>query len=272
MGPLSSDSFCASCHEMTNVHETWQQSPHHTNASGVKVTCVSCHLPPRDKYASHLTHKAFNGAKEMWVHYFGTYDQAASRQHVLETIPNDRCLSCHSNLLAIPGSHPVKTVHEAALNSKRSGSYGCVVCHDALHGPKAPEPKPVEYEEAENFYCYVCHINFDGEELADAHKKANVGCADCHGDSDKHSADEDNVAPPDTMYKKSDINKSCMSDKCHSMEKLEKQIGHRPFFAKTDTERKYCTDCHGNHKITKRQRMWDKDTRKLIWRDGYQVK
>jgi len=50
-----------------------------------------------------------------------------------------------------------------------------------------------------------------------------------------------------------------------------REFGHRPFFAGTDTERRYCTDCHGNHKIPERQRKWDKETGKLIWRDGYQV-
>ncbi len=271
MVPLSSDGFCASCHEMDEVHATWQQSAHHTNPSGVKVTCVSCHLPPRQKYASHLAQKVRLGLKDLWVHYFGTYDKAASRRHVLRTLPDQRCLSCHSNLPAMPGSRPVATVHKAALQSGRSGGYGCVICHDTLHGPKSPAHKSTEYEQAENSFCYVCHINFDGEEFATVHKNANVGCADCHGDSDKHSADEDNATPPDTMYKKLDVNNSCMSAKCHSRAQLEKEIGHRPFFAGTDTQRKYCTDCHGNHKIPERQRKWDKDTGKLIWRDGYHV-
>ncbi len=271
MGPLSSDSFCASCHEMDQAHTTWQQSAHHTNPSGVKVACVSCHLPPRAKYASHLAQKAWVGLKEMRVHFFGKYDRAASRKHVLRTLPDERCLSCHSNLTAMPGSGPVETVHKAALKSGRLGGYGCVICHDALHGPKSPAPEPREYEEAENNFCYVCHINFDGEEFATVHKNANVGCMDCHGDSDDHSADEDNVVPPDIMYKKADINNSCMKDGCHLRAQLENEIGHRPFLAGTDTERKYCTDCHGNHKIPERQRKWDKETGKLIWRDGYHV-
>jgi nitrate/TMAO reductase-like tetraheme cytochrome c subunit len=271
MKPLSADSFCIKCHEMTDAHETWQASGHHTNASGVKVTCVSCHLPPREDYTSHLLEKGRVGIKDTWVHFFGKYDAAASVKHVLETMPNERCLSCHSNLEAITSSGAVGKVHRVAVETGRGGGYGCVVCHDALHGGKPHVPERKEYDQADNYYCYVCHINFDGEEFATAHKNANVGCADCHGDSEKHSADEDNVTPPDTMYKESDVNNSCMSEKCHSTEKLEKEIGHRPFLAKTDIQRKYCTDCHGNHKISERQRKWDKDSGKLIWRDGYQV-
>lgn len=271
MVPLSSDRFCISCHEMEEAHATWQQSAHHTNPSGVKVTCVSCHLPPHEQYAAHLTAKACTGIKDTWVHFFGEYDKDASREHVLETMSNERCLSCHSNLLARPRSGPVETVHGQALNSGSSGGYGCVVCHDNLHGPKAAKPKAKEYEEAENYYCYVCHLNFEEEEFATTHKNANVGCVDCHGDSDKHSADEAHVIPPDKMYKKSDVNDSCIKEGCHSTEKLEEQIGHRPFFAESDPKRKYCTDCHGNHSIPKRHRVWDKDTGKLISADGNKV-
>jgi len=152
-----------------------------------------------------------------------------------------------------------------------AAGYGCVICHDALHKPKTPPPRPTEYEEAENSFCYVCHINFDGEALAAVHKKANVGCADCHGDSDQHSADEDCITPPDIMYKKSDVNNFCITT-CHSKEKLQKQRSHRPFFAPTDTQPNYCTNCHGTHNITNRQRKWDKQTGRLTFRDGYQIK
>ena len=256
---------------MDDAYETWQQSAHHTNASGVKVTCVSCHLPPREQYASHLTAKAHTGIKDAWVHYFGEYDKDASRKHVLETIPDKRCLSCHSNLLAMPSSGPVKTVHEGSLWGS-SDNDGCVDCHDNLHGPKEAEPEPKQYEEAENYYCYVCHLNFQDEELATTHKNANVGCVDCHGDSDKHSADEDHATPPDVMFKKSDINEACMVAECHPEAQLKEEIGHRPYFSVAGDSRQYCTICHGEHMIPERHRKWDKDTGKLIWKDGYEVK
>ena len=268
MVPLSSDSFCVSCHEMSQAHESWKQSTHHTNPSGVKVTCISCHLPPREHYVSHLTQKAYTGIKDLFVHYFGEYDLAAAREHVLKTLPNEWCLSCHSNLLAMPSSGPVETVHKEALDSGRDGGYGCVTCHDNLHGPKDPTPKPKEYEQAENYYCYVCHINFKEEEFANVHKNANVGCIDCHGDSDQHSADEAHIIPPDIMFKKEDINNSCFKDGCHVKEKIDALPSHSPFVSGKDKTNKYCTDCHGNHSIPERHRVWDKDTKKLIEADG----
>ena len=269
MGPLSSDAFCISCHEMQEVHETWAQAHHHTNPSGVKVTCVACHLPPREEYAAHLAAKAWTGAKDYWVHYFGEYDQAAALEHVLQTLPDEWCVRCHGNLLGVPSSKQVAAVHEVALELGRSGGHACVGCHDALHGSKGSTPEPKEYETADNSYCLVCHINFQREEFVVAHKKANVGCETCHGASDAHGSDEDHTNPPEIMFKKEDINDSCMTAECHRKADLEEEIGHRPFFAGADTRHNYCTDCHGMHSIPSRHRIWDKTTRELIFRDGY---
>jgi nitrate/TMAO reductase-like tetraheme cytochrome c subunit len=271
LGPLSSDEFCAGCHEMEDAHQRWAQSPHHTNPGGVKVPCVACHLPPRENHAAHVVVRTIAGVRDLCTHFFGDYDREKAREHVLRTLSDERCVRCHSNLLAMPSSGPVEVVHKSALQSGRAGGYGCVICHNALHGPKAPEPEPMQYEEAENSFCYVCHINFIGEEFVTVHKKANIGCVVCHGESRKHSADEDHVTPPDTMYKKADVNDSCMTAKCHPEAEMEREIGHRPFFAKTDTERKYCTDCHGMHMIPQRHRKWDRTTRELIFRDGYRT-
>ena len=150
-----------------------------------------------------------------------------------------------------------------------AGGHGCVPWHDNPHGVKASATAPNEYEQAENDFCYVCHLNFQDEPFATWHQNANVGCMDCHGDSDGHSADEAHVIPPDKMYKKSDINDSCI--KCHSRDKLKKRIGHRRFLTESDPKHKYCTDCHGKHSIPKRHRVWDKDTGKLISADGNKV-
>ncbi len=155
------------------------------------------------------------------------------------------------------------------------GGYGCETNQDeaatdndsAAESVVHEETEPVEYEEAENSFCYVCHLNFQDEPFATKHQKVNVGCVDCHGDSDQHSADEAHIIPPDTMYKKSEINESCLAV-CHSKEELEEFKTHRKLFAGKDPKNKYCTDCHGKHSIPERHRVWDKDTKKLIEADG----
>ena len=118
------------------------------------------------------------------------------------------------------------------------------------------EPLPPEDDEAgslaDNSRCHVCHINYEDEELAVTHARAGVGCERCHGASDAHCSDEDNITPPDIMYPPDKVNSFCKS--CHPEGKL-------------GGDKKYCTDCHGEHRLGYRTRKWDKETGKLIQDD-----
>ena len=102
---------------------------------------------------------------------------------------------------------------------------------------------------ADNSRCLVCHINFSREWLSAAHAMNDVGCEDCHGSSDKHCSDEDNITPPDKMFAKEAINSFCKG--CHPDAKLGEG-------------KKYCVDCHGKHVMEHRTRRWDKKTGKLL--------
>jgi hypothetical protein len=102
---------------------------------------------------------------------------------------------------------------------------------------------------ADNSRCHVCHMNYAVEKLAVSHAQANVGCEKCHGASNAHCSDEDNITPPDIMYAPEKINSACKS--CHPDAKLGEG-------------KKYCTECHGEHKLSHRTREWDKTTRALI--------
>jgi len=102
---------------------------------------------------------------------------------------------------------------------------------------------------ADNSRCYVCHINFDGEALTVMHAKRDVGCEDCHGASNAHCSDEDNITPPDRMFAKAAINSFCKG--CHPNAKL-------------GGGKEYCVECHGKHRMEHRTRKWDKETGKLI--------
>ena len=115
------------------------------------------------------------------------------------------------------------------------------------------EPLPPEDDEAgslaDNSRCHVCHINYEDEELAVTHARAGVGCERCHGASDAHCSDEDNITPPDIMYPLDKVNSFCKS--CHPEGKL-------------GGGKKYCTDCHGEHRLSYRTRKWDKETGELV--------
>lgn len=68
------------------------------------------------------------------------------------------------------------------------------------------------------------------------------------------------MTPPDIMYAKEKINPACL--KCHQPAKLGDI--HESVLAGTDPKNKYCTDCHGEHHLNHRTRIWDKNTRKLL--------
>jgi hypothetical protein len=110
--------------------------------------------------------------------------------------------------------------------------------------------------QADNNRCFVCHVNYMQEDIAVIHAQANIGCANCHGQSDEHIADESwasggNGTAPDIMYLPEKINPFCMG--CHSKEKIETEQ-HKPLFA--NFEKMVCTDCHGSHRLTVRKCKW----------------
>lgn len=141
----------------------------------------------------------------------------------------------------------------------------------AKSGSKSDVAKAEPVEPADNSYCLVCHLNYENEKLVKAHQPSGIGCEKCHGMSVKHSADEDGLTPPDTLYESSEVNKYCFT--CHGNEKerLLKQKEHKEFFGKTPAEL-LCNDCHGeHHRLKNRTRVWDKTTRKLVRDDGVRM-
>jgi len=121
-------------------------------------------------------------------------------------------------------------------------------------GPDIEQPdKPV----ADNSRCFVCHINYMQEDIAVIHARADIGCVDCHGESDAHIADESwasggNGTPPDIMYPRPKINPFCMG--CHTKNEIDTEQ-YKPLFD-ANTEQKYCTDCHGDHRLANRKCKW----------------
>ena len=270
--PFGRPESCTNCHEMQEVYNRWADSSHHDNPSGVTATCIACHLPPREDHFAHLAGKAHKGASHGWTHFFGHFDARASRKLVLDTLPNKRCTYCHDNLNAMPSRPAVGAVHTTALEEIDTRTYACVSCHNYIHSKNPPAREKKLYdEEADNSFCFDCHTNFKKEPFVLQHKAANIGCTACHGESLPHADDEENSTAPDIMFTKDVVNDSCSKSGCHSKADLEKTTSHKPWYAGADPDRKYCTHCHNQHRLDTRQRKWDKKTRKLISRDGYDV-
>lgn len=110
---------------------------------------------------------------------------------------------------------------------------------------------------ADNSRCFVCHANYLDEKIAVTHARVGIGCATCHGESDAHIADESwgsggNGTAPDIMYPMDKIVPACM--KCHAKDTIDIPE-HDPVFVQS-TEKKVCTDCHGNHRLAVRRCKW----------------
>ncbi len=132
MVPVSKSDYCGGkCHEMNTAYLTWELSPHGANSIGVRVECIDCHLPAKEKYFAHITAKAYEGAKDMYKHYFGgEYDREKIRLKVLRHLPNERCLYCHDTLLAKPADSAARIAHTAVLSEPDARENRCVRCHE----------------------------------------------------------------------------------------------------------------------------------------------
>lgn len=89
------------------------------------------------------------------------------------------------------------------------------------------------------------------------HAKAEIGCAKCHGASDRHIDDESwtwggKGTPPDKMVPRQEVNSFCVT--CHDMSKSEAGQHDCPYPAMNP--KKTCTDCHGKHRLANRKCKW----------------
>ena len=89
----------------------------------------------------------------------------------------------------------------------------------------APPTNSPTAKMADNTRCQVCHLNLAFEEMTLTHARAEIGCAKCHGASDRHIADESWASggtgtPPETMYPKYRIHGFCRD--CHNANQRRK--------------------------------------------------
>jgi len=125
-----------------------------------------------------------------------------------------------------------------------------------------------------NQFCAACHADFSDDPFAAMHEKAGIGCERCHGESERHRSDEDNITPPELMFPPSRINPTCMM--CHPRQDIEKVSFHKKLLEGADTifdedteeesdSPRHCTDCHAKgHKMKVRTIQWNKATGEML--------
>jgi hypothetical protein len=114
--------------------------------------------------------------------------------------------------------------------------------------------------------CHDCHADFLQDSLSVVHAKQDIACTSCHGLSEAHSGDEENITPPQIMYARGDI-----AGKCRQCHKTHNATADAVItrWQQRDLQRLKpaelaCTDCHGEHRMRVRTVLWDKHTGKLL--------
>jgi len=92
----------------------------------------------------------------------------------------------------------------------------------------------------------MCHVDVTDEVAGTRHETKDIDCITCHGASRDHVRDENNHVKPDRVFARKDIDPFCGS--CHRCSRPG--ATRKPPGSKTD--HKTCTECHGAHKIVRR--------------------
>jgi nitrate/TMAO reductase-like tetraheme cytochrome c subunit len=139
MAATSSDEFCVSCHELeVNALAEFIGTPHHTNKTGIQVSCSGCHVPR--EFLPKMWRK-IRAAGEIYHHLIGTIDtpekydayrMTMARKTWAEMNANDsrQCRHCHDESawnLELQ-REDARKYHTGSLAKGKT----CIDCHKGL--------------------------------------------------------------------------------------------------------------------------------------------
>jgi formylglycine-generating enzyme required for sulfatase activity/nitrate/TMAO reductase-like tetraheme cytochrome c subunit len=128
-----------SCHVHPHVEDSWKLSKHFNNASGTKVHCVDCHLPPKNHTWSHYTAKTKLGMRDVWGYLTKDsvdfeWDRLSEIESAVTYIPNASCKECHHNLFPEGVTDEAVIAHLYYEENEEKLNLQCISCHlDAGH-------------------------------------------------------------------------------------------------------------------------------------------
>ncbi|QDX82210.1 butanol dehydrogenase [Denitratisoma sp. DHT3] len=148
----STEEFCASsCHEMTYNRDEYKGTIHDVNRSGVRATCVDCHVP---RTGIPLYFRKINAARDLWGHFVShsidtkekfeakRYEMAVRVWTYMKQSDSRECKACH-NLDKAETSEKAKVRHARAKTEKMA----CIDCHYAIaHNEPEGGPGPQELD------------------------------------------------------------------------------------------------------------------------------
>jgi cytochrome c-type protein NapC len=149
------EKFCAAtCHEMSYNYEEYKGTIHDSNPSGVRATCVDCHVP---RTGIPLYFRKINAARDLWGHFVTgsidtkekfeakRYEMAVRVWTYMKQSDSRECRACHDMDKADKekGSEKARVRHEKAKAEKMA----CIDCHYAIaHTEPEGGPGPQELQ------------------------------------------------------------------------------------------------------------------------------
>jgi len=140
--------FCASCHSMKPMVESFHESVHGgNNKSGFSVHhCTDCHLP-KESLIGYLIAKGISGTKDALAE-FGIINKVDFKKNfwnMKHYVYDNSCLECHKMVKepskAFGMSEESRFAHEFYWREKKANKdISCVTCHNDYTTPNFAHP------------------------------------------------------------------------------------------------------------------------------------
>ena len=129
----STNDFCAQCHVHPQATSSWKQGVHYATASGYRVACVECHLPPEGE--GFLVAKVKTGLRDLWSYWTKDstdfdWEAASTLERASKHVYNSTCVSCHENLFPARLTSEGSVAHLYYKQMTEKGEdLQCISCH-----------------------------------------------------------------------------------------------------------------------------------------------
>ena len=138
----NTEDFCLTCHEMRdNLFQTYSESIHYNNASGVRAICSDCHVPREWQYKML---RKIAASREIYHKVLGTIDTSekfeAKRLELaqrvwktMEETDSRECRNCHqmTAMSLANQSRRARNQHDSAVVGVEDGDT-CIDCHKGI--------------------------------------------------------------------------------------------------------------------------------------------
>jgi cytochrome c nitrite reductase small subunit len=129
----NTNEFCQSCHIHPHAEDSWRQSSHYYNQSGMRVRCVDCHLPPEGDF-KYLKAKVRTGLHDLYAFHFKDHEsfdweQKRQLEYAVKIVYNESCVECHQNLFTKNLSPDGGVAHLYYEQNAERLDLQCINCH-----------------------------------------------------------------------------------------------------------------------------------------------